>query len=373
MNNYSTITDERSLVDGMVPSQLEQALLLTNLFEDPPNLLQLGFDHYVGDGSVNKSDSNNHFLSHQDPALASPWWTIQPIENQPQPSSTTTAGTSSLFTIELESDSNHGQQDSQLESNEPVKTISGPDILDPTLEDHLPLQSTFGQTASNLIESWIDFTGGGSGSTSELSPIIDPSPAERTETSITIPSPSIHHHHETNALSSTPRKPEAVVKNPTDKPKAKKSSKRRISPVSTISASSVTSTCSASSLTSASSSSSSSSAFSPSSIAGGARDPADINPRKTKTNKRNEFLERNRLAACRSRAKKKSYQRHLEEESQRLESEQIKLHQIIQDLIVEKENLKLLVNQKFDFLQPNNTHQSNSNLSNSLPNDSSSF
>ncbi|KAI9601975.1 hypothetical protein KEM48_001264 [Puccinia striiformis f. sp. tritici PST-130] len=58
---------------------------------------------------------------------------------------------------------------------------------------------------------------------------------------------------------------------------------------------------------------------------------------------RNEFLERNRLAASRSRAKKKTYQTFLEDQARRLEAEHVKLNQIIQDLIVEKNQLQSIV------------------------------
>ncbi|WAQ92861.1 hypothetical protein PtA15_17A343 [Puccinia triticina] len=66
-------------------------------------------------------------------------------------------------------------------------------------------------------------------------------------------------------------------------------------------------------------------------------------PRKKKSEARNEFLERNRLAASRSRAKKKSYQQFLEDQASRLEAEQARLNQIILDLVAEKEHLKRLV------------------------------
>ncbi|POW08216.1 hypothetical protein PSTT_07687 [Puccinia striiformis] len=66
--------------------------------------------------------------------------------------------------------------------------------------------------------------------------------------------------------------------------------------------------------------------------------------RKQKINEgRNEFLERNRLAASRSRAKKKTYQTFLEDQARRLEAEHVKLNQIIQDLIVEKNQLQSIV------------------------------
>jgi hypothetical protein len=58
---------------------------------------------------------------------------------------------------------------------------------------------------------------------------------------------------------------------------------------------------------------------------------------------RNEFLERNRQAASRSRAKKKTYQQFLEDQAGRLEAEQNRLHAIIHNLILEKDHLKSLV------------------------------
>ncbi|KAA1107143.1 hypothetical protein PGT21_003908 [Puccinia graminis f. sp. tritici] len=64
---------------------------------------------------------------------------------------------------------------------------------------------------------------------------------------------------------------------------------------------------------------------------------------KKKGEGRNEFLERNRLAASRSRAKKKTYQQFLEDQAGRLEAEQARLHAIIHNLILEKDHLKSLV------------------------------
>ncbi|PLW30280.1 hypothetical protein PCANC_23357 [Puccinia coronata f. sp. avenae] len=69
-------------------------------------------------------------------------------------------------------------------------------------------------------------------------------------------------------------------------------------------------------------------------------------PRRKKADARNEFLERNRIAASRSRAKKKSHQQFLEEQARRLEEEQVRLKQIILQLVAEKEHLKRLLDQR---------------------------
>ncbi|KNZ47794.1 uncharacterized protein VP01_613g1 [Puccinia sorghi] len=67
--------------------------------------------------------------------------------------------------------------------------------------------------------------------------------------------------------------------------------------------------------------------------------------RRKKADARHDFLERNRLAASRSRAKKKSYQQFLEERAHRLEQEQARLNLIILDLVAEKDHLKHLLDQ----------------------------
>ncbi|WAR63758.1 hypothetical protein PtB15_17B359 [Puccinia triticina] len=191
------------------------------------------------------------------------------------------------------------------------------------------------------IDCWIDFTGGESsspstassspGTTPSLSPTGSSEPittSSHSNPSLIPPALTLIDHHQQAWISNqpppvTPPAPPAV-----QAPPSRACFKRQCTSRKQPEPAACSSPPEAPSSPAPSSSSSSAQPF---------------GPRKKKSEARNEFLERNRLAASRSRAKKKSYQQFLEDQASRLEAEQARLNQIILDLVAEKEHLKRLV------------------------------
>lgn len=330
-NSFPSSSDldllELSLESNSNASTLDQALLVPNLFDDLPssNLIDIGFGHWSNDPFTKSSSNPNCSL---DPS--SIWWPTSPMNTTTTsiPSVTTLLDqhpTQPIFEpISLQAHHHHPNLIIGSLLTQPLSSLPPPshDRLDPILSIHD--HPTTDLPPSNSIEYWIDFTGGDR--SSSVTSSFDESPPPSNLASII----NSNNHPKPHELETAEGVPFEIDQKP---------SKRRISSSSSSSSSSF------------SFSSSSSSTCTPPS---GPCSPSESKPKKKITKekrelnrssrtKRHDFLERNRLAASRSREKKRSYQRQLEEESNRLESEQIRLKKIIQDLIQEKETLKKLL------------------------------